>query len=252
MRGAFTDARDTRAGKVKEAADGTLFFDEIGEMPLEMQAKMLRLLQERVYTPIGGSKTMTAGCRFIFATNRDLEERIAAGEFRRDLYYRINVFSVELPPLRERSEDIPILVNHFVEKFAAELGSGVTGIQGEAIRALMAHDWPGNIRELENVVIRALAGARGEILGPEDLPEGFAAGRGESRAPMRRSAARSARGARSGLTGGNFKDLVNDYRKALIQEALGKFGGNKTKTAEYLGLKRTTLYSQIEELDITE
>ncbi len=245
VKGAFTDARSDRAGKVEEAGGGTLFFDEIGEMPLEMQAKMLRLLQERTYTPIGSAKTRAVDCRFIFATNRNLEEMIAQGEFRRDLYYRINVFPIELPPLRERAEDIPLLVNHLLEKFAGELSTPVREIEPRALESLVRHRWPGNIRELENVLIRALAGTEGPVLGRSDLPPGLGEIESADPEPLIRRPSEPVMALK-----GNFRDLVNEYRASLIREALRKCGGNKTRAAEFLGIKRTTLNSQIAELGV--
>ena len=241
-RGAFTDARADRQGRVEEAGNGTLFFDEIGEMPLEMQAKLLRLLQERTYTPLGTTKQRSARCRFVFATNRDLEERVQSGEFRNDLYYRINVFRVHLPPLRDRPEDIVLLAAHFAERFGEELGSPARMLSPAARDALSAHPWPGNIRELENVMIRAVAGASGQSIQPSDLP-GFVDG------AVPPWSARKARTLRDELNG-NYRELVDDYRRRLIQSALRRSRGNKTRAAEYLGVKRTTLNSQMAELGI--
>ena len=239
VKGAFTDARRDRAGHIREAAGGTLFFDEIGEMPLEMQSKMLRLLQERVFRPVGGTKSLEVGCRFIFATNKDLEKRIVGGGFRDDLYYRINVFSVQIPPLRERPIDIPILVKHYLEKLAMELDSPVKSISEQAMEALSKYGWPGNIRELENLMIRTLAGTRSEILGIEELPvlnrpENETSSLLPLKAPLQ----------------GKYKELVDEYRKSLILRALKKTNGNKSKAAEYLGVKRTTFNSQLKELGL--
>ena len=241
-RGAFTDARNDREGRVAEAEDGTLFFDEIGEMPLEMQAKLLRLLQERSYTPLGSTKQKPARCRFVFATNRDLEERVGNGEFRSDLYYRINVFRVHLPPLRERPEDITLLATHFAERFGEEFGSPARALSPAVRQALLGHSWPGNIRELENVMIRAVAGASGGLVQNSDLPSFLDGGSPVGPAPKPRPLPDE--------LNGNYRDLIDDYRRRLIQSALRRSRGNKTRAAEYLGVKRTTLNSQMAELGI--
>ena len=264
VRGAFTDARTDRAGKIEEAADGTVFFDEIGEMPLEMQAKMLRLLQERVFTPIGANRPRQANCRFIFATNRNLEDMVAGGTFRQDLYYRINVLQVEIPPLRSRKEDIPLLVQHFLETFATDLNAEhITQIAPEAMQALANYSYPGNVRELENIMIRAIAGTEGDTLQLKDLPpqlldhpEAPAGGRGARSAMSAQKSAKSGGRLRAGAPEldlrleGNFRELINEYRRTLIEHALQQAGGNKTAAAQILGIKRTTLNSQIAELGI--
>ena len=248
VRGAFTDARSDRAGKVEEAGEGTLFFDEIGEMPLEMQAKMLRLLQERIYARIGSGQQREAKCRFIFATNRSLEAMIAQGAFRQDLFYRINVFTIEIPPLRARREDVPLLVRHFLETYGQEPGfSPVAKIEESAMAALTAHAWPGNVRELENVLIRALAGVRDGVLKKEHLPAHLSTE--ETPKIVDRFSGASGSPPREEIQG-NFRELVREYRRSLIEAALDRTDGNKTMAAEYLGIKRTTLNSQIRELDI--
>ncbi|MCR9141419.1 MAG: sigma 54-interacting transcriptional regulator [bacterium] len=263
VKGAFTDARSDRVGKIEEAADGTVFFDEIGEMPLEMQAKMLRLLQERVFTPIGANRTREAKCRFIFATNRNLEEMVAEGLFRQDLYYRINVLQVEIPPLRSRKEDVPLLVQHFLGTFAADLNAEhITAIAPEALNALANYSYPGNIRELENIMIRAIAGTEGDTLQLKDLPpqlldhpeapEGMRPGSTQNaqRNGAQRGSLRAGAPELDLRLEGNFRELVNEYRRTLIEHALQQAGGNKTAAAQILGIKRTTLNSQIAELEI--
>ena len=264
VKGAFTDARSDRIGKIEEAADGTVFFDEIGEMPLEMQAKMLRLLQERVFTPIGANRSRTAHCRFIFATNRNLEEMVSQGLFRQDLYYRINVLQVEIPPLRSRKEDVPLLVQHFLETFAADLNAEhITAIAPEALNALANYSYPGNIRELENIMIRAIAGTEGDTLQLKDLPpqlldypEAPDGARPQASGGRNGSAYGQTKNLRAGAPEldlrleGNFRELVNEYRRTLIEHALQQAQGNKTAAAQILGIKRTTLNSQIAELEI--
>lgn len=249
IRGAFTDARENRPGKIADAGDGTLFFDEIGEMPLDMQAKMLRLLQERSYSPIGSNAVRTAGCRFVFATNCDLEAMIRAGSFRQDLFYRINVFPIQVPPLRERPEDIAPIAAAIMSRLADELGTAARSLDGGALSLLLKHDWPGNIRELENVLTRVCAAEAGPILGEEDFPESLRAGR------LRDRGNRGGTGklpAEPPLLAGNYRLLVNQYRRSLILAALRKARGNKTRAAELLGVKRTTLNGQMTELRIRE
>lgn len=259
VKGAFTDARTDRIGKIEEAADGTVFFDEIGEMPLEMQAKMLRLLQERVFTPIGANRPRRAHCRFIFATNRNLEEMVSEGIFRQDLYYRINVLQVEIPPLRSRKEDVPMLVQHFLGTFASDLNAEhITEIAPEALQALANYSYPGNIRELENIMIRAIAGTEGNTLQLKDLPPQLldhpeAPEGGRPNGPGNGAARGRLRAGAPELDlrlDGNFRELINEYRRTLIEHALQQARGNKTAAAQILGIKRTTLNSQIAELDI--
>ncbi|MEQ9363288.1 MAG: sigma 54-interacting transcriptional regulator [Leptospirales bacterium] len=247
VRGAFTDARENRAGKLAEAADGTLFFDEIGEMPLEMQAKMLRLLQERVYNPIGSNESRPADCRFVFATNCDLEAMIGAGTFRRDLFYRINVFAIQVPPLRDRLDDIAPIAASIVSRLADEFGTAPRSLDRGALGLLLKHNWPGNIRELENVLTRACSATNRQVLGEGDLPESL-----HATAASKRGRDATALPAEPPLLAGNYRLLVNQYRRSLILAALRKARGNKTRAAELLGMKRTTLNGQMTELRIKE
>jgi transcriptional regulator with GAF, ATPase, and Fis domain len=167
-KGAFTGALSRRIGRFELADGGTLFLDEVGEIPLDVQVKLLTVLQTREFERVGGVSTLKVDVRVIAATNRDLSQAIAEERFRRDLYYRLNVIPIHVPPLRERRDDIPLLVRYFVDKYAAQTGKRVTGIAPEAIQKLTAYEWPGNIRELENVVERAVILSRGTILGFED------------------------------------------------------------------------------------
>lgn len=237
--GAYTDARHARRGRVAEAGQGTLFFDEIGEMPVEMQAKMLRLLQEAQYTPVGADKPERALCRFVFATNRDLEAAILQGRFRSDLYYRIHVFRIDIPPLRQRPADIEPIADAVLEQLGEE--SGRPFHMDEVTRqALVRASWPGNVRELESVLVRAAANSdNGTVL--VDLPSGSAGTQNGSRVP--------ADGGSSPL---NFDERVAHYARTLIQEALARADGNKTKAAEQLGINRSRLRYQIKELGIRE
>ncbi len=282
VRGAFTDARSDRSGRVAEAENGTLFFDEIGEMPLEMQAKLLRLLQERVYHPVGGDESKPARCRFLFATNRDLLQMAEAGGFREDLYYRINVFQVNIPPLRDRRADIPVLADHILKTICDEAGMDAVQTDPAAMNAIVAYRWPGNIRELENTLMRSLAVSSQGFLKAADLPpavarsarpsnypgahfaEGTAApgtaierssamaGHGDLRANASAVAANSGPDAPFLPPDQNFDLVVKGFSKRLIEEALHRSGGNKTRAAELLGMKRNRLRYQIKELNIED
>lgn len=239
-KGAFTDARTMRQGKVELAGDGTLFFDEIGEMPLDLQAKLLRLIQERAYERVGGKETRQARCRFVFATNRDLQSMQRAGGFREDLYYRISVFQIPLPALRERREDIPVLANFFIKKYAAELQSSAHEIDREAMAELAYYTWPGNIRELENVILQALVHARTERITAADLPPLV------SRPGVVRQTSDSAPSERLY----ELDAMVRDYTARIIRQAILNANGNKQEAARMLGVKRATFYYRLKELGI--
>jgi transcriptional regulator with GAF, ATPase, and Fis domain len=245
VRGAFTDAKASRQGAVESAGKGSLFFDEIGEMPLSMQAKMLRLLQERQFTPIGGTESRPAECRFIFATNRNLEEAVKKGEFREDLYYRINVFRIDLPPLRERPEDIEPLVLHLMEMFTKELNSSVEIVSPNVLQMFFNYSWPGNIRELENTLLRALSNASGATLNPNDLPE-------ISKEAEKFKTQRIQKSFTDYIPPeeGNFHEIMNACAKKLIQNALSRSGGNKTQAAKQLGIRRSSLEYRMKELNL--
>src|SRR5262245_8371245 len=171
MRGAFTGADGNKKGLIEVADKGTIFLDEIGEMSPMLQVKILRVLQERKFRRVGGTEEVDADIRIIAATNRDLGKMVGEGSFREDLYYRINVIPVRLPALRERTGDIPLLAEHFVAKFAAQMNKQIHGISGAALTCLQAHAWPGNVRELENAIERAVALERTPSILPESLPE---------------------------------------------------------------------------------
>jgi len=174
MKGAFTDAKNTRKGLLEQASGGTLLLDEIGEMPLEMQPKLLRVLQERQVRPVGGNAVVPVDCRIIAATNRDLESEVEEQRFREDLYYRLNVVQIHIPPLRARGNDVLVLAQHFVRKFAERMGKGVTGISSEAAKKLLDYDWPGNVRQLENSMERAVTLTRFEQITSRTCPSGSA------------------------------------------------------------------------------
>ena len=260
-RGAFTGAVTSKPGRFELAHEGTLFLDEIAEIPPSMQVKLLRALQEQEFERVGGIKTIRVDVRLVAATNRNLEEEIREGRFREDLYYRLNVVHVELPPLRERLEDIALLFSHFLEHYNERLDRSVRGLSPEAEALLLAYDFPGNIRELENVVERCLLFCDDELIEPEHLPD-----------PIRRAGARE-RGVNQrlgegdeGLSGfpdlldedepAGLKDLVREatarMEKALIERALEKTGRNVTHTARLLRISRKSLQTKMKELGLRE
>jgi formate hydrogenlyase transcriptional activator len=229
-RGAFTGAIARRVGRFELAHRGTLLLDEIGDLPLDLQPKLLRVLEEQEFERIGGTSTLRGDVRVIAATNRPLEELVEAGEFRADLYYRLNVFPIELPPLRERTEDIPLLVRHFVVRHARKLGRRIDRIAPDVMEQLVRHPWPGNVRELEHVLHRAvILSQRGSLPLPPLTPvfkTRTPAGSGES-----------------------FESTVRDHILDVLRETNGVVGGPRG-AAVRLGLKRSTLLSKMEKLGI--
>jgi DNA-binding NtrC family response regulator len=235
VRGAFTGAVSTRPGRFKLAHGGTLFLDEIGEIPLPLQGKLLRVLQERVIEPVGSTRPEPVDFRLVAATNRDLDKLVAEGKFRSDLYYRLNVVPLRLPPLRERQGDVPELVRHFLSRCAAERGASLR-VAPEAMAALEAHSWPGNVRELENLVERmAVLKGQGEI-GLVDLPPA-----------VRGAAPVAAEGVPQHLPpeGVDLYAVLQQLEDRLIGEALERSGGNRKEAAKILGLNRTTLVEKL-------
>jgi len=230
-RGAFTDARTDRAGMFVEADGGTLFLDEIGDLTPALQAKLLRVLQEKEVRPLGAARPEKVDVRVVSATNRDLAQRMREGLFREDLFYRLNVIEVVLPPLRDRAEDVLPLVEHFLGEAMRRSGKRISGFSQQALKILLAYPWPGNVRELENVVERAVALAEGTEIGPDDLPAQVR----ERRSPdvLQAALARS-------LT---LAELEREYIFRVLQAE----GGNKTRAAQRLGLDRKTLYRKLEE-----
>lgn len=229
LRGAFTGADRTRRGRFEAAEGGTLFLDEMGELPLSLQVKLLRVLDRGEYTPVGGDYTKTADVRIVAATNRNLKALMAKGLFREDLYYRLNVMEIKMPSLKERPEDIPLLVDHFLELLAAERGEPKRKIKIKAMSFLMNHSWPGNVRQLRNVIEHALIMSEGKELGPEHLPADF----------NDASAA--------GLAG---LDLASQERLA-IEQALARNHGNRSKAAQELGISTTTLWRRLKKYGIS-
>jgi len=227
MRGAFTGADNNKKGLLEVAERGTIFLDEIGEMSQVMQVKLLRVLQERRFRRVGGLEELQADIRVIAATNQDLTKLIAEGRFREDLYYRINVIPLTLPPLRERREDIPLLAEHFLAKYSEQMGKEIVGLSHDALDLLAAHEWPGNIRELENVIERAVALESTPTILAESLPPNI---RGESPRP--------ATGPVEALpeSGFDLEAHVKEIERSYIAEALKRAGGVQVKAAELLGM----------------
>jgi two-component system response regulator PilR (NtrC family) len=230
MRGAFTGADTNKKGLIEVAEKGTIFLDEIGEMSPVVQVKLLRVLQERKFRRLGGTEEIDADIRILAATNRDLSKMVAEGQFREDLFYRINVIPVRLPALRERLDDIPSLAEHFLAKFAAQMGKPITGISGAALARLREHAWPGNIRELENAMERAVALERTPTILPDSLPENL--GEGRPVTAERRVSAPS----ETLPEGFDLEGHVEGIVREKIVEALRAAGGVKVKAAELLGM----------------
>ena len=247
-KGAFTGAVQSKPGRFELADGGTLFLDEIGEIPMEMQVKLLRAIQESEFERVGGVRTTKVTVRLIAATSRDLEKEIKDGRFREDLYYRLNVVPVHLPPLRERRDDIPLLVEHFRQKYNARLKKNVGKIEDDALVALAAYSWPGNIRELENVLERTILFAEGDTIRAADLPASL-------RQPSAEGVAPPAGGA--GLAGpppGPLKEIVKEQVQAIeryhIVRGLEVTGGNVTRTAKLLKISRKSLQMKMKEFGL--
>jgi DNA-binding NtrC family response regulator len=231
-RGAFTDARSRRVGRFEEASGGTLFLDEIGEMSLAAQVSLLRVLQDGEFTRVGGNEVIKTDVRVIAATNKNLEHEIEEGRFRRDLFYRLNVYPIHLPPLRERSDDIEQLVAYFIERFQQKSGRRVNGITDHALQMLRSYHWPGNVRELENCLERAVIVAAGRTISESDLPETIRA----QESPQI-----------SSLLELTLPMSMEEIEKLVINKTLLLTGGDKAKASRLLGIGRKTLYRKLDE-----
>ncbi len=250
-KGAFTGAVTSKPGRFELANEGTLFLDEIGEIPVNMQVKLLRAIQEQEFERVGGIKTIRVSVRLVAATNRELAEEIQAGRFREDLYYRLNVVQVRLPPLRERKSDIPLLVDHFVRRFRERLKKNVVGVSEPAMERLLAHPWPGNIRELENVIERCILFTDGTHVAMTDLPEEVLAGR-----PTKSERVEPQKDAPESGEAPGLKEAVRQaairVERELIVKALEQTGGNVTHTARLLKISRKSLQTKMKELGLRE
>jgi DNA-binding NtrC family response regulator len=241
-KGAFTGAVASKPGRFELAHEGTLFLDEVAEMPLEMQVKLLRILQEQEFERVGGVNTIRTDVRIITATNKDLEAEVKLGRFREDLYYRLNVLPIHLPPLRDRKDDIELLVRYFLVQFNQKLKKKITGLTPETLAALKAYAWPGNIRQLENVLERMILMSEGQVLSVEDLPDEISclvvsrmeSDHQESQPSLKQIVRRQ----------------TQSLERELIEKALEETNGNVTRAAEKLGLSRKGLQLKMKELGV--
>jgi transcriptional regulator with GAF, ATPase, and Fis domain len=234
-KGAFTGAHAAKLGRIALAEGGTLFLDEVGEIPLALQVKLLRILQVRDYSPVGDNRTLKADVRIVAATNVDLEKAVAEGKFREDLYYRLNVIHVHVPPLRERTTDVALLAAHFFAQARERMGrSDLTGFSQAALKLMIDYPWPGNVRELENTMERAVLLARGPQVEPKDLPAKVCGLSSEPRGPQQLPQA-----------GIDLRSAVDAFENNLIRQALERTSWNKNRAAALLGLNRTTLVEML-------
>jgi len=236
-KGSFTGAVERRIGRFELADGGTLFLDEIGELEPVLQVKLLRVLEERAFERVGGQKTITSDVRLVAATNRDLKKLVSEGKFRDDLFYRLSVVTVTLPPLRERREDIPLLVRAFLDELSRENNKRVAELTAEALNVLMSYDWPGNVRELRNCMEQMVVLARGERLTVRDVPAAIRGGADLTRISVVRP-------------GGTM--TVEEAEKQLIVQALKETSGNRTRAAQKIGMSRRTLHRKLKQFGLEE
>jgi two-component system response regulator PilR (NtrC family) len=238
VKGAFTGAVQNKQGLFEVAGSGTLFLDEIAELSLSLQVKLLRVIQERTFRRVGGTSDLRFDARIVTASNRQLQDEVAGGRFREDLYYRLNVIEISLPPLRERRDDVPLLVQHFVEKYTRELDKPVDGVSDAAMLRLAQYAYPGNVRELENVIERAVALCRCGTIDLDVLP------------PTLLSSSEAARPARIPPEGVKLDDLLDAYERSLLLEALEQAGGVKKRAAQRLGISFRSFRYRLEKLGL--
>jgi two-component system nitrogen regulation response regulator GlnG len=253
-KGAFTGATQRRIGRFEQASGGTLFLDEVGDMPLALQAKVLRLLQEQTFERVGGNETIHTDVRLIAATHRDLKAWSADGRFRPDLYYRLGVFTIHLPPLRERADDLPLLVRHYLRRFSRELGREVREVAAEALERLRDYSWPGNVRELQSILKQAILRAHGPVLVPDFLPK-LPEAPSEPAAPTGSAGGDSSLEAfvRQGLAAADGDQYAQAHRgldRVLLPRLLDATGGNQYEAARRLGIARATLRRRLRELGL--
>jgi two-component system, NtrC family, response regulator AtoC len=270
-KGAFTGATSSKPGRFELADGGSLFLDEIGEIPVEMQVKLLRAIQESEFERVGGLKTIKVDVRLITATNRDLEQEIARGNFRDDLYYRLNVVPLQIPPLRKRRGDIPMLVSHIIKKFNERLKKTISGIADDALAVLETHSWPGNIRELENVLERTILFAKGDRIERADLQLALPEQQQQPLPPVAFKNPTSGiiplpddadlddsdpMAEHAGSSSGSLKDIVraetSRVERELIVKALDETGGNVTQAARLLKISRKSLQMKMKELGLRD
>jgi len=243
-KGSFTGAVSSKPGRFELADEGTLFLDEIAEIPVEMQVKLLRAIQENEFERVGGVTTLKVDVRLVCATNRDLTKEVEEGRFREDLFYRLNVIPIALPPLRDRREDIPLLIDHFIAKYNAKLGKQVGGISPGALSLISQHRWPGNIRELENVIERCLLFTEGPQIAPADLPEALVQKPG--------AVATSVPPGEEASMKTIVKQATAELEKDLIVAALAETAGNVTQAAKRLKISRKSLQNKMKEFGLRE
>jgi DNA-binding NtrC family response regulator len=243
-RGAFTDAKEARVGWFEKAHGGTLFLDEVGDLSAEAQAKLLRVLEDRQVTRLGSRQPVTVDVRLITATNKDLDAAQTEGLFRRDLYWRLQVLTVSLPPLRERREDLPSLIDYFIDRCNIEFGRSITGVAQGVRHVLLSHDWPGNVRELENALKRAVILADGPVLQLVDLPPQF------GHRPVQTFRPPVGAQQRSTLLEAVAR-ATNQVERSMIEATLLEHLGNRTAAAEALGINRKTLFNKLRALGLT-
>lgn len=238
-KGSFTGAHKRKLGRFELADGGTIFLDEIGDISSSIQLKLLRVLQEQAFERVGGESTVNVDVRVVTATNKDLKQEVEAGRFREDLFYRLHIIPIVLPPLRERADDVEPLISHFIDKLGRRTRSDVTGVEDDALRALKSYGWPGNIRELENVIEHALVFADGDLITLDDLPAAIS---GVSRDDL----LNIPDGDRS------LPEILEDLERQLILRAYRAARGVKTETARQLGIKASALYYKLEKYDIDD
>jgi DNA-binding NtrC family response regulator len=244
MKGSFTGAISNRKGRFELADKGSIFLDEIGDMPSQLQVKILRVLQQKQIEPVGGNRTQDIDVRIITATHRDLEKLVQEGKFREDLYYRLNVIPIKMPALKERREDIPLLIGHFLSKFISADGSNQISFSDEALDMIMSYDWPGNVRELENVIERLVILRGGNIILPEDLPA-----RLYTTNPLATKNYKNIFELPD--MGVDLRQILNDIEDSLIAQALGRTEGNKNQASKLLNINRTTLIEKMKKKGMT-
>ncbi len=238
VKGAFTGAVQNKEGLFEAADGGTIFLDEIGELPASLQVKLLRVIQEKTIRRVGGNSDRSVDVRVVAATNRDLAEEVTAGRFRDDLYYRLNVIQVSLPGLAQRMEDVPLLIRHFLEKYAAEIDKPVEGFEDDAMQAVLAYDFPGNVRELENMVERAVALTRTPMVTMDCLPPAVLQGPQQAAAAVLPG------------PGSSLEEMVNEYERQILREALARAGGVKKRAAALVGVSFRSFRYRLEKLGI--